>query len=166
MLIADKLAERQPQFFNELNAAQLEAMNTAMKLMHGGPSAGVTYAYDAQGPVTEMRASGNFGFDRVTTISYNEHGDKSAQRETMTRDSADPIVTAYSIDPNGTITLERRTTEQTESPGPDLLDLAGENEVRYQYEYDSYGNWTQQTENRSYGPDKPSYVHHRKPTYY
>lgn len=40
LLIADKLAERQPKF-NQLNAAQLEAMNTVMKLMHGGPSAGI-----------------------------------------------------------------------------------------------------------------------------
>ncbi|HEX8882850.1 MAG TPA: hypothetical protein VF749_22565, partial [Candidatus Acidoferrum sp.] len=156
-LMADKLAPE------EHTAAQLEAMNTVMKLMLGGPSgAGITYAYDAQGRVTEKRQR-NFGFDTVTTISYNEHGDPTAQRETMTRDSADPGVTAYSVDPNGTITPERRGTERTESP-----DLARENEVRYEYEYDSYGNWAQQTENHGYGPDKPSYVlvRHRKLTYY
>ena len=80
----------------------------------------------------------------------------------MTRNSADPDVVAYSVDENGTITPERRTTEPIESLEPP------EYEVRYEYEYDSYGNWTQQTENRSFGPDKPSYVqvHHRKLTYY
>lgn len=48
----------------------------------------------------------------------------------------------------------------------DLRDLAGENEVRYEYEYDSCGHWTQQTENHSYGPDSPSNVRHRTLTYY
>jgi hypothetical protein len=130
-------------------------------LMLGGRSdAGITYAYDAQGRVTEMRDR-NFGFDKVTTISYNEHGDKNAQRKTMTRNSADPGVVAYSVDPNGTIIPERRATEPTESP-----DLAPENEVRYEYEYDSYGIWTQQTESHGYGPHKPSYVRHHTLTYY
>jgi YD repeat-containing protein len=164
LLMADKLdPDGQPQF----NAAQLEATNTVMKLlMLGGRSdAGITYAYDAQGRVTEIRDR-NGWFDKVTTISYNEHGDRTAQRETMTRNSAAPDVVAYSVDENGTITPERRTTEPTESPGPDLDDLAGENEVRYEYEYDSYGNWTQQTVNHAYGPDSPSNVRHRKLTYY
>ena len=156
LLVADKLAERQPRF-NELNAAQLEGMNTAMKLvMRGGPSAGITYAYDAQGRVTEMRAR-NSWFDNVTAISYNEHGDQTAKRSTVT--PAESVVTACSMDPNGTIIPERVATEPTESP-----DLFRENEVRYEYEYDSYGNWTQQTEN----PDRPHHVHvrHRQLTYY
>ena len=108
----------------------------------------------------------NFLFDQVTTISYNEHGDKSAEHATMTENSAGPACVAFSMDENGTIIPDGRTTEPTESPGPDLSDLAGENEVRYEYEYDSYGNWTQQTENHSYGSDIPPNVHHRKLTYY
>ena len=121
------------------------------------------HAYDAQRRVSEMRDH-NRWFDKVTTISYNEHGDMNAQRESMTSNSTAPADMAFSMDENGTITPERRTTEPTESPAPDLRDLASENEVRYEYEYDSYGNWTQQTEN--HGPDIPSYVRHRKLTYY
>ena len=64
-------------------------------LMLGGRSdAGTTYAYDAQGRLTEMRGH-NFGFDQVRTISYNEHGDKSTERETMTRDS--PILSGHTL---------------------------------------------------------------------
>ena len=134
---------------------------------HNVTSAKILPRTDFCGPqgVTEIRDR-NGWFDKVTTISYNEHGDRTAQRETMTRNSAAPDVVAYSVDENGTITPERRTTEPTESPGPDLRDLAGENQVRYEYEYDGYGNWTQQTENHSYGSDSPSNVRHRKLTYY
>ena len=154
LLMARLDPDGQPHF----NAAQLESLNRVMKSRFSRPS-GTTYAYDAQGRLTEMRTS-NFGFDQVTTISYNEHGDKNAQHETMTINSTVPGSLAFSMDENGTIIPDGRTTEPTESPAPPPR----ENEVRYEYEYDTYGNWTQQTEN--HGPDIPSYVRHRKLTYY
>jgi len=129
-------------------AAQLEAMNGAMKSMFSGRSGtGISYAYDAQGRVTEMRER-NSWFDKVTTTSYNEHGDKSAERETITRNSAVPVGVAFSVDENGTVIPVKRTTEPTYSP-----DLSREEEVRYAYRYDSYGNWTQQTVNHGSSPD-------------
>ena len=157
-LMADKLAAEQPPF----NAAQLEAVNRIMKSMLSGRSGtGITYAYDAQGRVTEMRDR-NRWFDKVTIVSYNEHGDKNAQRETMTENSAGPGFAEYSIGEDGTLTPDIPANEPTELPDR----FPSENEVRYEYEYDSYGNWTQQTENHGYGPDTPSYVRHRKLTYY
>ena len=103
----------------------------------------------------------NSWFDKATTISYSEQGDITAQNETMTPNSTLPVGVAFSMDENGTVIPDSRTTEPEPAEPPDL---ARENDVLYAYEYDSYGNWTQQTEN--HGPDKPSYVRHRKLTYY
>ena len=65
------------------------------------------------------------------------------------------------MDENGTIIPDGRTIEPTESPA-----LHRESEVLYEYEYDSYGNWTQQTQSHSYGPDSPPNIRHRTLTYY
>ena len=75
--------------------------------------------------------------------------------------SAVPVGVAFSVDENGTLIPDKRAAEPTESP-----ELSSEDEVRYAHQYDSYGNWTQQTVNHSSSPDKPSYVCHRKITYY
>ena len=156
---AKRAAQGQPQ----LNAAQLEAMNRVMKPMLGGRSGtGITYTYDAQGRVTEKRDR-NAGFDTVTTISYNEHGDKSAEHDAMTSNFSAPVGMAFSMDENGTIIPDGRTTEPTEPTEPPE---PRENEVLYQYEYDSYSNWTQLTQSHSYGPDSPPNIRHRKITYY
>jgi hypothetical protein len=39
-------------------------------------------------------------------------------------------------------------------------------EVQYAYQYDSYGNWTEQTSNERSRPNGPSMVRHRTITYY
>jgi hypothetical protein len=159
LIFADKFgAEGQPQ----PSAAQLEPMNRAMKSMLSGRNGtGISYAYDAQGRVTEMRDRSSW-FDKVTRTIYNEHGDKSLERETMTGNSAVPVGVPYSMDENGTLIPSNPAAKPTELPDW----LFGEKEVRCAYQYDSYGNWTQQTVNHSSSPDKPSYVCHRKLTYY
>lgn len=154
LLFAEKFSSEQHV---ELTDTQLEAMNRAMKAMLGGQNGtGISYAYDAQGRVIEMRER-NFAVDKVTTTSYTEHGDKSGERETITRNSAVPVGVAFSVDENGTLIPEKRTTEPTESPDW----LPREQEVRYAYQYDSYGNWTQQTVNRSYSPDEPYFLYRK-----
>jgi YD repeat-containing protein len=128
-------AEGQSQF----SAAELEAINKATKIMMGGRNGtGTSYRYDAQGRVIEMRER-NFVFDRVTTTSYNEHGDKSEEHQTMA-DNFCPAGVGFSMDENGTIVWDKPATEPTEFPD----EFFGETTVRYSYEYDSYGNWTQQ----------------------
>jgi len=157
-LFADKFsAEERAQ----LNDKQLEAMNKATKLMlNGRNGTGILYAYDAQGRVTEMRER-NFAVDRVTTTSYTEHGDKSEERTTIVGNYTVPVGVAFSVDENGTLIPDKHAAEPTELP-----ERSSENKVRYSYQYDSYGNWTQQTVNHDSSPDKPSYVRHRKLTYY
>jgi YD repeat-containing protein len=150
-------AEGQPR----PTAAQLEAMNKAMKsLLRGGGDTVTSYIYDAQGRVTEMRYR-SFWFDKVTTTSYNEHGNKSAEHETITGNSAVPVGTAYSIDEEGTL-IPHETVPNT----PSVPEVRQPVVSEYSYKYDSYGNWTQQTVNYASGPDSSSYVYHRTITYY
>jgi YD repeat-containing protein len=159
LFFADKFgAEGGPQ----PTSAQLESMNTAMKSMLSGRNGtGTSYTYDDQGRVTEMR-SRNFMFDKVTTNSYNEQGDKSEERETMTSNSTVPVGVPLSIDENGTLVQSNPAAKPTEFPGQ----LFGETKVSYAYQYDCYGNWTQQTVNHSSKLGEASSVCHRKLTYY
>lgn len=155
---ADRFAAQgQPQ----PNATELEAMNTAMKsLLRGRSGTGTSYIYDELGRVIKIHDR-NFVFDKVTVTTYNERGDKSAERTTIAGNSIIPVGVAFSVDENGTLVPQNHATEPAESP-----DLASESEVQYAYQYDSYGNWTQQTANDSSRPNEPSIVRHRAITYY
>lgn len=118
----------------DFNDKQFEATNKALKSMLSGRNGtGKSYTYDPQGRVIEVRDR-NFAADTVTTTSYNEHGDKSEERTTRTGTLQD--FTAFSIDENGTFTPERASAV----PGPPKTEV-----TEYRYEYDRYGNWTEQT---------------------
>jgi YD repeat-containing protein len=159
-LFADKFgAEGQPQ----PTAAQLEAMNTAMKTMLSGRNgAGTWYAYDDQGRVTEMRER-NFWFEKVTITSYNEHGDKSVEVETLTNNSTFPVGVAFSMDENGALVQSNPAAKPTELPDS----LFGERKASYAYhQYDGYGNWTQQTVNHESSFGEASSIFRRMLMYY
>src|SRR6266550_3104489 len=157
LLMVDKFSAEQRV---ELDDKQLEAMNKAMKSMLSGRSGtGKTYTYDAQGRVKEVRDR-NFALDTVTTTGYNEHGDKSEERMTLTDNTAFPVGVAYSMDENGT--LIPATVSNTPSvPERPKLDV-----IEYRYEYDQYGNWTEQTVIHRSESNEYSTVRHRTLTYY
>jgi hypothetical protein len=144
--------EGQPQ----PTAAQLEGMNRHLQSLLGGKNGPkISYSYDAQGRVTEMRTH-NIMFDKVTTTSYNENGDKSAEVETMTQNSSAPVGGTFSMDENGTFIQTGPAAKPTEFPA----ELLHETKVSYAYEYDSYGNWTRLTMNYSSGfGEMPSTFH-------
>jgi YD repeat-containing protein len=161
LFFADRFgAEGRPQ----PTAAQLEAMNTAMKsLLRGRSGTGTSYIYDEQGRITKIHDR-NFAFDKVTTISYNEHGDKSEERTTVAENSIVPVGVPYSVDENGTLIPSNPTTEPPISPA-----LPGQSEVFYSYQYDSHGNWMEQTVNYGSGQGgayEPSTGRRRTLTYY
>jgi len=156
LIFADKFAAEEGP---EPAAAQLEAMNRAMKLMLSGRSdTRISYAYDAQGRITKTH-SHNFAFDDVTAISYNEHGDTSAVHQTFTGNSTLQVGVPYSMDENGKLIPSDPAAKPTKLP-----DISGE--VQYAYQYDSYGNWTEQTSSERSRPNEPSMVRHRTITYY
>jgi YD repeat-containing protein len=144
----------------ELDDKQLEAMNKAMKSMLSGRNGtGKSYAYDAQGRVTEVRDR-NWALDGVTTTSYNENGDKSEERMTLTGNTAFPVGVAYSMDENGTLIPEKV------SNAPSVPELPKLDITEYRYEYDQYGNWTEQTVVHRSESNEYSTVHRRTLTYY
>jgi len=126
----------------ELDDKQLEAMNKAMKsMMRGRNGTGKSFTYDSQGRVTEVRDR-NWASDSVTTTSYNERGDISEERKTVTNNLVYPAGVAYALDEEGTLTPHRREGVSGPPPVPErtLLDI-----IEYRYEYDQYGNWTERT---------------------
>jgi len=149
-------AEGQPQ----LTASQLEAMNTAMKsLLRGRSGTGTSYIYDEQGRTSKIHDR-NFVFDKITIIIYNDLGDKAEERTTFTENGVIPTGVPHSIDEHGALVPSDPAIEPQASPLPE------QSEVHYAYQYDSHGNWTQQTANDISSGVASSSVRNRKLTYY
>jgi YD repeat-containing protein len=145
----------------QLDDKQLEAMNRAMKSMLSGRSGtGKSYTYDSQGRVTEVRDR-NFAMDRVTTTSYNEHGDKSEERMTLAGNTVFPVGVEYSISEDGTLVPSKAASNAPSFPELPKLDI-----VEYHYEYDHYGNWTEQAVIHRSESNEYSTVRRRALTYY
>jgi len=157
LFFADKFsAEGQPQ----LTAAQLEAMNTAMKsLLRGRSGTGTSHIYDEQGRISKIHDR-NFVFDKITIIIYNDQGDKAEERTASTENGVIPTGVPHSIDKHGALVPSQPAVEPQASPVPE------QSEVHYEYQYDSRGNWTQQTANHLSGHVASSIVRNRKLTYY
>jgi hypothetical protein len=117
----------------------------------------ISYSYDAQGRVTERHRRGGVYGEQVTITAYNDHRDKSSERQTMVmRSDTGPwnLTEAGAFVPTG-------------NPNPPRPPLSSE--TQYTYEYDQYGNWTEQTILSRSQPDeafRPGTVIRRKLTYY
>jgi YD repeat-containing protein len=107
-----------------------------------GPTA-MGYTYDSQGRAKEMHRR-IFNEDEHIEISYNDHGDKSAEIARMTKIGGD----------------------EAEQNAPGLPSFS---ETVYSYRYDTHGNWTEQTVSWRSTPDgalQKSTVTRRTLTYY
>jgi YD repeat-containing protein len=141
---------------------EMEALNKAAKaLFNGQRGTGTTYAYDAQGRIVESRER-NFVFEKITAILYNDQGDKAEERTTIMGNSVIPVGAEYSIDENGTLVPSQPEVERLAPAGVPSED----SKILYTYQYDSYGNWVEQTLNHDSRPDEPLNVNRRKVTYY
>jgi hypothetical protein len=137
LLFAERfIAEQQVK----LTGSQLEAMNSALKLMLAGQNGtGISYSYDAQGRAIEVRER-NFAFVRVRTTRYNEQGDKAEERTNIAVNSVIPIGVPHSLNKDGTLVPS--------GPAANVPALGGvpqDSETHYSYKYDNYGNWTEET---------------------
>jgi hypothetical protein len=141
---------------------EMEALNrAATTLLSGLRGTGTTYTYDSRGRMIAS-CERNFVFEKVTTILYNAQGDQAEERTTITSNSVIPVGAEYSIDENGTF-----VPSQPEVEGLAPAGVPNENfEIHYCYQYDSYGNWVEQTVKHGSGPDEPLSVQRRKLTYY
>jgi YD repeat-containing protein len=152
---ADAPQENLPEELqSKLNAEQMKSVGT---LMAGMQNNVISYSYDAQGRVTERHRSGGVFGEQVTVTTYNDHGDKASERETtVMRPDTGPwnLTDAGAFVPAG-------------KPNPPQPPLSSE--TQHAYQYDQYGNWTEQTIVSRSQPDesfRPATVIRRKLTYY
>lgn len=136
---------------SQLNDAQAQ---TLMLLMRGQSESATLYAYDAQGRVTTESQTGGL-FQTAKMTAYNDNGDIAEQRTTII--SAMGMGTQYSIGENGALIPDKPT-------GPEA-NVSLDSDVHYTYQYDQYGNWTQQTTTDAKHA-APASVRRRTLTYY
>jgi YD repeat-containing protein len=150
-----------PEERAQLSPVHVKAMNKAMATMsRGRGESGKVYSYDAQGRVTHLRET-NFAFEKTTTILYNHHGDVEKINMTFGDNLAVLHSVSYSVDEEGNL-----TPGEASGATPEHLPLPTPEELHYGYQYDSYGNWTQQTTTQGSGSGTPAGERHRTLTYY
>jgi hypothetical protein len=96
--------------------------------------------------------------EQVTVTTYNDHGDKASERETTTM--SPEAGRQYSLTEAGAFIP---SGQPKPAPPPTT------SETQYTYQYDQYGNWTEQTiVGRSQLDEafRPGTVIRRKLTYY
>jgi hypothetical protein len=146
----------------KLDDKGMEALNKGAKAMLSGlRGSGSSYSYDAHGRIVESRER-NFAFEKITTILYNAQGDKSEERTAIRDNRACPGDASISIDENGSLVFEQSQAGESTSAGFP----SEESEIHYSYQYDSYGNWMEQTLNHDSRPAEPLSVNRRRLTYY
>jgi len=139
---------------SKLNPEQMKSVGT---LIAGLQNCAISYSYDDQGRVTERHRSGGMFGDQVTVTTYNDHGDKASERVTTVMNSDRgpwSLTEAGAVIPAG----------KPNPPHP-----AQTSETQYTYQYDQYGNWTEQTTIGRSQPGEafqPGTVIRRKLTYY
>jgi YD repeat-containing protein len=159
-VIAEEQAADAPQvnlpeeIRSKLNPEQMKSVGT---MIAGMQNSVISYSYDAQGRVTERHRSGGVFGELATVTTYNDHGDKASERET----------TVMRSDTGPWNLTEAGAFVPAEKPNPPQPPLSSE--TQYAYQYDQYGNWTEQTIVSRSQPDeafRPGTVIRRKLTYY
>jgi YD repeat-containing protein len=159
-IIAEEQAADAPQvnlpeeFQSNLNPEQMKSVGA---MIAGMQNSVISYSYDAQGRVTERHRSGGVFGEQVTVTTYNDHGDKVSERET----------TVMRADTGPWSLTEAGAFVPAGKPNPPQPPLSSE--TQYAYQYDQYGNWTEQTiVSRSQQDEafRPGTVIRRKLTYY
>jgi hypothetical protein len=146
----------------KLDDKGMEALNKGAKAMFSGlRGSGSSYSYDANGRLVESRQR-NFAFEKITTILYNAQGDKSEERTAITDNRACLADVSVSIDENGGVVFEQSQAGAASS----AVFRSEDSKLLYSYQYDSHGNWVEQTLNHGSSPDEPFSVNRRKLTYY
>jgi YD repeat-containing protein len=125
---------------SQLDAARLKALNKAIATLMGGSDGVQTlYTYDEQRRMTG-RHTRKMGFDVVTSIEYNDHGDIADERSTSKYISSVPVGVVFSVDEDGNLVPKEPEPGASRPPQAPEVEPS---QVRYEYQYDSYGNWTE-----------------------
>jgi len=92
------------------------------------------YTYDEKGRVTERHRRGGPFDDEVTITKYNDYGDRVSELTTTTMNSE--VGRTFSLTEAGAMI----PAGESKPPEPPSV-----YEMQYTYQYDGYGNWTEQT---------------------
>ena len=114
-----------------------------------------TYRYDDEGRLTRMLQR-SMAFEVLTTIRYNEKGDRIEERKKYRDNSKFGVGVPISFDSQGEPVPQTETKPENRILPPDEI-------VKYSYQYDQYGNWTERVASVA---DQPSRVTRRTLTYY
>ena len=136
-------------------------MNQAVNAFFGDePIQTMSYAYDAQGRerINRRRA---MGFDSTTTTIYNDRGEKAEERRTLGSNNAFLSGVRARFE-NAGLDPPNMGSEALQA----LQNLPELDVGRFEYEYDSHGNWTQQLAMNASHPELPSTARNRKFTYF
>jgi YD repeat-containing protein len=117
----------------------------------------ISYSYDDQNRVAEKHDHTGFARETVTKITYNDHGDEIEEISTATGHLNPPESEAGGGGSSSSGALRPK-------PLPDE-----HTDVRFDYQYDSVGNWTEKTVSSPADGDKPARtwsVTRRTITYY
>jgi YD repeat-containing protein len=157
LLMLEKFPDEQRQMSQE----QIAQLNKTMGAFLVGKSpAGTTYTYDSQNRITNVHER-NMVFERTTTTIYNDQGDKVEERSTLKENSIVPVGVSVSIDENG-----MHVPPEAAAQVSPLAAVPEKDEIHFAYQYDSYGNWIEQTANYGTGPNARTDVRRRTLTYY
>ncbi len=140
----------------KLGPAEVSVLST---LLAGRAPAGNSFSYDPQGRVSKTWER-NMMFEKTTSVIYNDQGDKAVEGTIITDNSIIPVGVPHSIDEHGALVPSEPSVEPQPSPLPE------QSEVHFAYQYDSHGNWTQQTATYISGGVTSSTTRSRKLTYY
>lgn len=139
-----------------LNPEQAKSVGA---FMAGGlQNRAISYVYDENGRVTERHRSGGVFGEEVTVTTYNDQGDKASERTTTVMNPE--VGREYSLTEAGTM-IPAGQPQPAQPPST--------YETQYTYQYDSYGNWTEQSSvarSRPDAPWEPGSIVRRKLTYY
>ena len=130
----------------------IEALNRSMA---GKKPSHTNYRYDAQGRFIG-KLERNMLFEQTKTVRYNDYGDKIEEHTTYKNNSTIPLG-PQSFDEDGKL-IPTAAPER-----PERSYLPPDSDIRYDYRYDSYGNWTERIET---GSDGFTLTTRRQLTYY
>jgi len=118
----------------------------------------ISYVYDDHGRVTEQHKTGGAFGEEVIVTTYNDRGDKASEHTTTVMNPE--VGRVYNLTESGAI-IPKGQPQPAQPPST--------YETQYTYQYDSYGNWTEQstvTRSRPDAPWQPGFSIRRKLSYY
>lgn len=147
--------ERTPEMLQDIR----KHLRAAMGMF--GESASRTYTYDSQSRVikTSFERS-TFGVQERTT-SYNQQGDVKEEKTTYSKSASSfPAGVEFHFDEGGQL-----VSDTPESEWPEQPPLPEPTTIRYEYQYDPLGNWTEKKQVLT-GATQPPWIQHRVVEYY